>query len=1077
MEATSYPLDDAQRESVRSEINSSMVVEAGAGTGKTTLLVDRIISLIENFNLNDIAAVTFTEKAADELIDRLRSRIEERLLNSGSKGVSIKMLRVLDEIDTAQVSTIHSFARTIIRERAFEAGLDPEFSMIEPDAEKLLVNDIISNELIRQDSQRDLWLKRFVHLDGRFEYLRELVLELYENRDLLENFNKVDDSVNLNEVFTFTSQTVRKLAIFAGQNCPEEKDPGRIQILNIENSIPDSSKLEEAEIITWMLRVASISPNKGVQRNWSNKDYCRDQKRELKILKSKTQEIISLLRRETLKQIVDWVVDLTEKINGEKRIQGLVGFQDLLIEARNLLLDPEVRRILQTRFKRLLIDEFQDTDPLQVEIAMLLAGQRAAEMGAFEQNLEPGKMCIVGDPKQSIYRFRRADPDIYGAAVEKVVKTGKKVEITQNFRSSPGIVDFVNVFFTRIWEYTNSGGIGYQSIIPDPKRPNSLPSPPVALITPGTNWDPGSANADEIRSAEADAFAKIIHLAHSDQEWKIYRKEDCKFNSPHWSDFAILFQTVTGIDIYAEALNRLDIPFQVEGGKRFFQQHVITELYSTLAAIDNPVDTLNVVAALRSGFFSIPDHEIMSWRESVRGELDYRQDPNTLPNDLKSAINLLQSLHTKRKEMRVDELMELLIRKTAFRQVIRSEMRTWIDEAALDRVLGHARKWGNENGFGLRGFKRWLSNRIEQSDDKGSGQLLENAGVRLMTIHSAKGLEFPIVLLANMSGGRFRARHIIANRLEKKIDISIGSKQSGVFKSKDFDKASELEAQADMAEKMRLLYVAMTRARDHLILPMFYREDSKGIPKGIWYQWLVRFFTEVSSSNSNAGKLWRLIEIPTKVDDSFPQAKKHTGIEGIESIWNDMKGWESDRRERLKKAISKIPQKVRPSDGDVDNPEAGDLSFERDYNGENAIRIGNALHKYMAQTHISYKVSEKLLKIVSEEERVSKDELLPLVKNCLANDIWHEICQAKRFWRETPVTANFDSGQLRGIIDVVWEDDQKNIHIVDYKTGQKDEKGHSKQINLYKVALEKAINMKVCSARLFYVKTCETVVI
>ncbi|MBT7617302.1 MAG: UvrD-helicase domain-containing protein [Calditrichaeota bacterium] len=1070
-----YPLDNSQRETVRTEINSSMVVEAGAGTGKTTLLVDRIISLIENFSINDIAAVTFTEKAAGELIERLRGKIEERLFDDGREGISLKMRKVLDEIDTAQVSTIHSFARTIVHERAIEAGLDPEISMIEPDAEKVLVNDIINSELLKKDSKRDLWLKRFIHLNGRFDDLRELVSVLYQNRDLLDGYVKESGTLSFQDVVSHTVQQVEKLANTARQNCFNQTDPGRIQILDIESAKPQSEKPNESEAIGWLLKVSSLSPNKGAQKNWTNKEICRQQKANLKALKSDTSENVDSLRRETLELIIEWVKNLTERVNDEKRIQGKIGFQDLLIEARNLLLDPNIQRDFHSRYKRLLIDEFQDTDPLQVEIAMLLAAQRAEESNAFEHNLEPGKVCLVGDPKQSIYRFRRADPDIYGAAVKQVIKTGRKVEITQNFRSSPGIVNFINLFFEKVWDYANAGTITYRAITPDPRRPVSQPSPPVVILFPAENWDPGSAKADEIRAAEADALSMLIKQAHSDPEWKVCKKNENKFASPQWSDFAILFQTVTGIDLYADALNRLNIPFQVEGGKRFFQQVIIEQLYCTLAAIDNPADGLNVVAALRSDFFGIADREIMSWHKAVSGKLDYRHVSNGLPDELIPAMELLCNLHKRRKELRVDELVEELFEKTAIRQVILSDRKTWIDEAAIDRVLAHARKWGNENGAGLRGFLRWFKNRIEQKDDKGSGQLRENAGVRLMTIHSAKGLEFPIVLLANMSAGSFKPGKVIANRLEKKITISIGSKQRGFFKSMGYDQAYEQEAQADIAERMRLLYVAMTRARDHLIMPMFYREDSAGNPKGLWYQWLVKFFTEVGATDSKAGKLWRLKNMPPLEDVSLQNNNQPAAIEGVERVWDEMNSWESDRKQRLSEALERLPIKFRPSEKVVDEHLQDQPEVKPDSENKDMINIGSAFHRYMALTDVNTEIDNKLLDFVAREEGISMGDLLPLIKSCLESDIWHEVGLAKRVWREAPIVSNLGNGIMRGIIDLIWEDDQNNLHIVDYKTGQKDEKGHLKQVNQYRTALSKAVKKEITKARLYYVKSGEII--
>jgi len=1145
MEPKYLPLDNTEREIVRKNLASSMVVEAGAGTGKTSLLIDRVVALVKEHEIGKIAAITFTEKAAGELKDRLRRELECQVTSPNPVGLRQK-LTALDEIDVAQLSTIHSFAASMVRERAIEAGIDPEFGHIDTEEENQLLHDLITTELLYSNPERDQLLARYLVLGGRLGDLQNLVVQLYKHRELLSDYQADTHALDHKQLLTHIGGQVRDLAGNARINCINFEDKGRIQIEKLAGLLPDNLQLshsrtpchsresgnpETSDITTrggldsrfrgidkiiheeiiweWLIEVAALRPSFGAQKSWNLADQCREQKHRLKELKEETLSLLSDIRRETLEWIVGWLGEIVERVNQLKRNQSRIDFQDQLIEARRLLSNTETLREFQTRYERLLIDEFQDTDPLQVEIALLLTSERPEGGSAFERNLEPGKLCIVGDPKQSIYRFRRADPDIYRLAIDRILQRGSPVRISQNFRSSRGIVSFVNAFFGSFWDNMDGGKITYEPIIADPLRPDASDLPPVILVYPGrsqvdntayrstkypchsresgndkddfqaNDWDPGSVSADEVRAAEANAIAELIHQAHDSNEWRVFNPEaKNRFRTPEWNDIAVLFPTTTGIDHYGDALNRLGIPFQVEGGKRFFTRQIITGLYNCLAAVDNPADSLSVIAALRSIYFGVSDTDLVKWQAINSGDIDYRHIVDGLPPDLASALELLNELHCKRKTVTVDRLIEYLFEKTVIRPFILSEQNTWIDSAALDRILDHARAWGIEHGAGLRGFRRWLMDRIEQGDDQGTGPVAgAPGGVRLMTIHSAKGLEFPIVFLANLSVRRFIKPMVIADRLANRLEISLGSVQRGHFQTSGYEQAGEEEQNADTAERMRLLYVAMTRARDYLIAPMYYKEDKQGQPTGLYHKWLVDFLNSTDVKSGQHENLWRLVEMPLTIESQVPIQESDENLPNPDDVWDARDTWMQDRRDRLDEAVSRLPQTVLPSRISTEPVLTNEKQQEEVVSSIYATQLGLALHRYMSLCELSVNLDQELAEYIAGEEDASSQDLQPLIETCLRSDIWQEALDSIRLWREAPVIAHVEEGMMKGIIDLVWEDNQNGLHIVDWKTGQSDPEQHSNQMRAYVTALQQATGTQIKSARLFYTRTGESAVV
>lgn len=1063
-------VDESQRVEVRNNLTSSMVVDAGAGTGKTTLLIDRLISLIHLFDIDKLAAITFTEKAAAELADRLRRQLEYEVVRSGDIAGSMRLIKALSDIDQAQLSTIHSFAVRIVRDKAFDVGIDPEFSHIDPHDETVLLKTILQEELFSDHPERDKWLRQYIALDGGLEKINELCQQLFEQRDLLECLQPASESIDPGAVLAEFDSELSSLGDHGDQYCKNPEDGAYSQVKNLLQWRESVDVGDEQTFWWWIKKIASLKLNRGSQKNWSEPSHCKFQKDSIRALRENAQKTLDHARRCVLVRLVEWLDEVIKKTQEYKIANGNIGFQDQLLIARRLLDNSDTLGMLQDCYESILIDEFQDTDPLQVEIVLLLAADKPKPVEIGDLTIRPGKICVVGDPKQSIYRFRRADPEIYKHAVQKIHQFGKTVNIVQNFRSNGGIVRFVNTFFDQLWDKVSGAVVPYQFIEPDPEYPDPEPCPPVVELIPRDDLDLSGSKVDDLRSMEANAICQIIQSDILAREWQVVGRRDngqLKKMNAKYDDIAVLFPTTTGIDIYTSAFIEWNIPFQVEGGKKFFGQSIVCQLYSCIAAIDNPLDNLAVISAMRSVFFGVSDSELVQWRLADNGKYDYRNQDIELPPGLSDALGVLRNLHDARKSLSIRCLIEELLERTCALQVLRTQRNSLNDLSSIQRILNHAHRFDVEKGTGLRDFKRWLEQQIiDENDDKGSVSRTDASNcVRLMTIHSAKGLEFPIVILANLNKRDKSDFKIIPDRLNKRLEIAFNSKAHGKFQTAGFEEAIETEREAQTAEKMRLLYVAMTRARDHLVIPRFSNEGKQGILS----TWVDDFFTSQTSNTNKDKNLWRTAIFDPREKPTRPKVSATDIIVDAAGVLREQEALQQERDTRLQHALDSLPRIIQPS------LRASDTDFEHHAapiaeHSDNAVRIGRAFHSYMSICDLTTSLSQDLLVFCASREGLDSTDLENLVRNCLASDLWGEAISARRMWREAPVVLKVPEGLMRGSIDLVWEDSGHLVHIFDYKTGEPEPERHFPQMHSYIKAFQRTTGFEVASARLFFAR-------
>ncbi|MCY3733730.1 MAG: UvrD-helicase domain-containing protein, partial [Chloroflexi bacterium] len=548
------------RERFVNELSTSFFLEAGAGSGKTSVIVARVVNLVRNGQpLSEIVAITFTEKAAGELRERIRSELALAGLHDA-----------LRDVDAAHIQTIHAFASDILRTRALDAGLDPDFRVL----------DQLQADLRFAQSWRT-WLWSGSAPQQPLQRILDLGLEL---RDLQ----------------------------FAAEQLSRHRDlhgPGPI--------------------------------------GESEDDLALDQRE----------------RDAALADLGDALRDFIEQDAAQRRAEGVLTYDDLLLEARNLLVrSPEARHDLRNRFRAILIDEFQDTDPLQAQIALLLASEPDTDDWT-QARPGPGRLVLAGDPKQSIYRFRRADIDIYEQVRDifrAAPETCATASLTVNFRARPQLIEWQNSVLAGVLKPNRDyprAQARWEPTVPDRQERG----PAVAVVPSNRTYD----RAPEARTAEARLVANLISHIHEAASALGQLSDGEGQRTPQYRDIAMLVRTRTGADLYTAALDQAGIPYHFDSGQGFYQQPEIRAVAHLLQALDDPTDQAAAVAVLKSPLVAASDDELIQLRHTL-GDRPILLDDQLLPDDyagrLREPIADLASLRRYLRSLSLPELIDHVIR-------------------------------------------------------------------------------------------------------------------------------------------------------------------------------------------------------------------------------------------------------------------------------------------------------------------------------------------------------------------------------------------------------------------------------
>lgn len=811
------PVDEDVRRRVVATDDRSLCVEAGAGTGKTTLMVERVLHQIRGgvARIDEIVLISFTEKAAAELRARLRDRIEAAL--AGAEAVEAERLEAaLAGLDVAAVQTIHAFAAAILRRWPLEAGLPPGFEALDDLAAQVRYEaaweEWLADEIVGEPPA----LREALLLDLGLGRVAEIARRLHEDRAMLPLAWEVLEPLDREQLWAAIQAEATALRALAG-DC---LDPADRAVAQIEEIGRWAERLRlDASFDRALLSAPAIKSQKiGSKANWRPKETLERVQALFEALAERIATAQAALRGGVLIALVRWLEGFVRAYAEERRRAGVADFDDLLIWTRDLLRDDRaVRRALGERFRRVIVDEFQDTDPLQVEIVAFLCD--AGEATRWDEvRLKPGKLCIVGDPMQSIYRFRNADIGVYAAAKRLIAREGGAVEaIVQNFRSVEPLLAWVNRVFGTVIEADAEGETqpAYLPLAAAHPAHDGLARPPLVLLRPAASE--GKPSAAGRRRTEAVAVAATIRRAVG-EGWPV--RAAGRQREVGYGDIAVLFPTTSNLELYEDALGRAGIPYRFEGGRLFYGRQEVRDLTACLAAIDDPTDEIGVVAALTSSAFAIAPEQLFLFHEAG-GRFSLLHPVPEGCAEIGAAYALLSALHEARNRRPIGATVEDLLARTRMAALARLRPDGTQAVANLLKVVEQAHLFDGRADASFRSFARWLVANGERTPREVESPISEEGGaaVRMMTVHASKGLEFPVVILANLGSARRSAPTWIADRAAGRIEFRAGDKDSG-WRTPAFEAAQSREQAHEEAESRRLLYVACTRASDHLVIPL-----------------------------------------------------------------------------------------------------------------------------------------------------------------------------------------------------------------------------------------------------------------
>jgi ATP-dependent helicase/nuclease subunit A len=809
--------DEAARQLIRTSLDENLLVEASAGTGKTTELVHRIVAVLEHgrARINTIAAVTFTHKAAGELKLRLREELDQ------ARQRAPVLEDALGRLEEASIGTIHSFCAQILRERPVEAGVDPSFEELNEQESARLYQKAFRAWLEKRLGEVSPGLRRaFARLTWRdswddsppIEQLQWTGKKLIEWRDYPTPWRR--DAFAREEEIDTLVRLVRELATMCARprrvtdNLYKSLLPTRALAEWIERG--ESSRVRdydalEARLLKLGREMKDLKGSGAYGDGVSREELVarRDElARWIREFRSRADADLAALLREEMSGLVDEYED-------RKQRGGKLDFVDLLTRVRDMIRERrEVREYLQNRFTHLFVDEFQDTDPLQAEILFLLAADDPGEREWLRAKPKDGKLFLVGDPKQSIYKFRRADMVLYRDVRDGLMKNGAKlVRLTKSFRAVRNIQQFVNSAFET--EMTGNAEHGHADWAPLGASRQDHEHPSVIALPVPRPYKSRLAK-EAINRCLPDAIAGFIDWLLNESEWKFRAR-----------DIAVLFRrrTQAGVDLtreYARALEARGIDHLLAGSKSFHHREEVETLRSALTAIEWPDDELSVFATLKGSLFAIPDETLLAYRHKHSRLHPFHRPEDDAFAPLLAALKILGDLHRIRNRQpfaaTVNALLEATRAHAGF--VLRPGGNQILANVA--RVADLARVFEISGGISFRGFVEELAAQAEKEDAAEAPVLEEDSdGVRLMTVHGSKGLEFPVVILADLTA------NLAAREPDQFVD---GARRLCAMRllrcaPRELLENEHREAARERAEGVRVAYVAATRARDLLVVP------------------------------------------------------------------------------------------------------------------------------------------------------------------------------------------------------------------------------------------------------------------
>jgi len=1118
----------AEQQAALAAHDRSVSLSAGAGCGKTFVLTERYLAYLDpgqlepTAELSELVAITFTDAAAREMRDRIRRRCYQQWQAAEDLSERAAWKQLLSTLDGARISTIHAFCATLLRNHAAEAGLDPRFELLDPPTAQLMrlqsLDDHLRQLLVAGD-ERLLGLATHFGLRN----LRDSVAALLSDnvQAIVARWGKaspVELAKHWQQHYdtdvapaALAALATAEPVVLLGQLCATAEVTKPKAILHFADLVTLLESFAESETPHLAaLRLRAMAKVQGVctKKDWDDEDDFEQFKETCTVVRAWIDK--SILRyppaAEKLKaaaaiglDLLELVAEVAARYNAAKQQRNVLEFDDLLSRTEALLTDQRFSHVQQNLVRNtqlLMVDEFQDTDPLQVSIVKALRGDAWAEQGLF----------VVGDFKQSIYRFRGAEPRV-SSALRAKLPVESRLSLTTNFRSQPAVLDFVNGLFHDVFAE------GYEPL--SAHRPQLTPTPAIEFLwaQPDAQQsenkqhqknDQRLGGAARSRMQEARFIARrLAQLLDAGEPLVVDTSAEGQpaARPLQLGDIAILLRSLSDVALYEEAFREYGLDYYLAGGHAFYAQQEIYDVLHLLRAVASSIDDLSLAGVLRSPMFALTD-ETLFWLTEQGGTLGAGLLGDELPEELTPAerakviraATTLGELRQQKDQLLVAELLSQAIAATGYDAILLTEFlgqRKW---ANVQKLIEQARTLDRTRPGDLHGFVTQLSEFVLRAPKEPlAATCAEGNVIRIMTIHYAKGLEFPLVVVPDLDRPNFPGSRQPV--FDEELGPLVPSPEKKDFVGWDLHRYAEQEQERE--ERKRLLYVACTRAADYLLLSSSVVDLQK--PKSDWLKLLGEHF--------DLAKGTCLTELPDgyvapeiRVTTAEPETtRKPTGpTHGVDLVQLIAKA-----HQLAEAGEGVVPPEVLPIL--VDSQARRRFSFSRlsgelevasdkksDEQGATDARgLGNLVHAVLQR--IDFKQPPADLAALCEfrapqfaetDIPTITHEAVRLVENFLrtpraaALATAQQICCEVEFLLPWPLDQRLQEGRyFQGFIDCLYQDTEGGWHILDYKTNQvraaevpQAAEHYAMQMFVYRLACERAIGVAPVESVLHFLR-------
>ncbi len=1084
-------------------------VTANAGSGKTRVLVERYLEILlrGEANVGEIVALTYTEKAASELKRKIADTISLRLAASGS----VRLEEIRSQLPAAWIGTIHSFCSRLLREYPVEAGVDAAFSVVEGIDQHLLLQEAMNEtfSLLLRDESDSMLRGPFIEAVRRLGKagVVRIVSRLVEKREVLERlvgegglYRKPDA-----EILAFWKSSIRAAVESAlgdaGLHADLERvlnladGKGAAEVRALQGSFLQAGSPEARARLGSLLLDAILRKDGGLYRAIVTapvEGQLHSESARLARVRSSLAPLLAIDfdpaadedHRALLgftRTILEVVQRSVERYEQKKMEGGRLDFEDLQLRARALLLREPVRAHLARRFRYIMVDEYQDTNQLQYDILLPLL-----------TDLGTGNLFIVGDPKQSIYGFRDANVAVFQKTRGDInTRSGMEgdVVLEESFRPLRDLVAFVNLVFESLMASAGSGLEARQSneVAYDPlvRARQNTDSGRVELLLCGGEDDSGDS---------VDLVLRLLRLVA--ERHAVYDAEE-RPRDVRYRDIAILLRSRTLLPGLEAACTRLGLPYVVSGGVGYFQTQDILDYFNYLQFLVNPRDDVALAGILRSPFFTVSDAELFetagrSRLGSLWEYLNSRLGRGDLPEVLSRAVDALAEDINLCPRLPVTEILARIVRRRLYLGKIAGSPRGAQAVANLEKLQRMARRYEIQGFTTLFDFTKRLKRLIDEEETEGQGPIeAQTDAVQIMTVHAAKGLEFPVVVLPNLTRQfQYDSEPFVSDRFGIGVSFDAPDGEERIVPLTEYLRAES--RRKTIAEEKRIFYVACTRARDMLILTG--RVGGKRTTP-TWMNWLCDGLQANEELHAEKLEFERTTALLIHVDGGFVQgSERHTltvhvvqpatapTVPAPRSLESPPRA-EPVIRARPLNAGSKgeifSATRIRtfrecpgayylryvlgfPTEetGAVRGEE--DEMRDREFPAELRGRVFHAVMQNIDRVAASGgRIEEEVGKALTAETAVDAPhagslitEIASKIRAVLAAPLWREVAAGIETRTEFTVSCALGEDFLSGTMDRVYQDALGTWHLLDYKTDRVDAATAAQKANSYWPQLE-----------------------